>query len=260
MGWFIFEGRRIYYTETGSGAPLLLLHGNTASSRMFAQADEQYSASFRVICLDFLGGGQSDRLAELPADLWVYEAQQVIAFLREKQYENVSIIGSSGGALAAINAALEAPERIRCVIADSFAGEYAEQGFTELLLADRASAKADPAARGFYEYMHGADWEQVVDSDTAAILRHSREIGRYFRKPLETLRPEILLTGSRADRFLCSSSPRFFADVYGGMLQKIGHGSMVLFDGGDHPAMLTCFPAFYEVSMQFLRQNATEKG
>ena len=97
MSYFNFDNKRVYYKEFGIGAPLLFLHGNTASSNMYLQIAEKYKQDFKVILIDFLGHGKSDRLAEFPADLWFYEAQQVVAFLREKQYANVNLIGSSGG-------------------------------------------------------------------------------------------------------------------------------------------------------------------
>lgn len=36
MSYFVYEGKKIFYEEVGEGQPLLMLHGNTASSKMFA--------------------------------------------------------------------------------------------------------------------------------------------------------------------------------------------------------------------------------
>ncbi len=202
MSYFVYNNQHIFYDEIGNGIPLLFLHGNTASSNMYAEVSKKYSQNFKVILIDFLGHGKSDRLSEFPEDLWFYEAQQVIAFLKEKQYTDVSIIGSSGGAIVAINVALEAPGLISKIIADSFEGEYANKDFTANLLKDREEAKADSNARAFYAYMHGSDWKQVVDNDTAAIIRHKNEIGRFFHKPLNFLKADILLTGSKEDNFM----------------------------------------------------------
>ena len=252
MSYFEFEGKKIFYSESGSGRPLLLLHGNTASSKMFEHIVGEYTDDFKVITLDFAGHGRSDRLDEFPADLWFYEAQQVIAFLHEKNYTGVDIIGCSGGAIVAINVALEAPDIIGRVIADSFAGESASEAFTALLLADREKAKANPPARGFYEYMHGFDWEQIVDNDTSAITRHQKEIGSFFHKPLNTLKAEILLTGSQKDRFMYSISDNYYEKAYGEMLEGIPDGRMHLFENGDHPAMLSNFGEFLQLSKEFL--------
>lgn len=252
MSYFIFDNKRVYYKEFGIGAPLLFLHGNTASSNMYLQIAEKYKQDFKVILIDFLGHGQSDRLAEFPADLWFYEAQQVITFLREKQYTDVNLIGSSGGALVALNVALEVPELVRKVIADSFEGEKAHKAFTENLLVDREHTKLDDNAKMFYSYMHGSDWEQVVDNDTNAVIRHEKEIGDFFHKSLNTLKTDILLTGSREDEFMSAVSDNYLENVYKDMVQKMGQGKIHLFSSGGHPAMISNENDFYEISMDFL--------
>lgn len=252
MSYFVFDNKNLYYNESGTGKPLLFLHGNTASSNMYLLIADKYKQDFNVILLDFLGHGRSDRLNEFPVDLWFYEAQQTIAFLKHKQYEDVNIIGSSGGAMVAINVALEAPELIDKVIADSFEGEASNTAFTQNLLNDRENAKADKGARAFYEYMHGHDWEQIVDKDTTAILRHEKEIGHFFHKSLHSLEADILLTGSKEDEFMSAISDNYLENVYEDIIKKIGHGKIHLFNSGGHPAMITNQDAFYKISRDFL--------
>ena len=251
MPFFQYDGRDVYYEELGNGQPLALLHGNTASSKMFADVAEAYARYYKVILIDFLGHGRSDRLNSFPPDLWFDEARQLTALLEGQAYGRVNLIGSSGGALAAINAALEKPELIAKVIADSFEGEKPLKAFTQDVIAEREASKKDPGARAFYYQMHGDDWEQVVDNDTQAIARHDQMIGRFFHQPLENFRPPILMTGSKEDEFVCEISRTYFEDVYGRMLKKIGHGDMHLFNSGGHPAMLSNPDEFVELSRRF---------
>ena len=68
MSYFNYQSKKIYYKETGSGKPIVFLHGNTASSRMFELILPLYEDKFHVILIDFLGHGKSDRLEEFPAD------------------------------------------------------------------------------------------------------------------------------------------------------------------------------------------------
>lgn len=252
MSYFVFDNKHIYYEEWGEGTPLLFLHGNTASSNMYFQFAQKYKQNFRVILMDFLGHGKSDRLKDFPVDLWFFEAQQVISFLKEKHYENVNIVGSSGGAMVAINVALEEPKLVNKVIADSFVGEKAHELFTKNLLMDRKQAKEDNNARMFYAYMHGDDWEQIVDNDTEAVLRHEKEIGQYFHKSLCSLKADILLTGSRKDEFMVAISDNYLEDSYRDMINQIGHGNIHMFNLGGHPAMITNQEEFYEMSLEFL--------
>lgn len=251
MSYFYFDNKKIYYTEQGNGTPLLLLHGNTASSNMFYHISDIYAKDYKVIMIDFLGHGKSDRLEAFPTDLWYYEAEQVIAFLKEKQYNKVNLIGTSGGALVAINVALEVPEMINKIIADSFEGERSLKAVTEYLRVERESSKQDENGRMFYNYMHGEDWENVVDNDTDAVIKHDKEIGNFFHKSLSTLQTDILLTGSKEDEFVSFIAPNFFETVYGDIIDKVGHGQMHLFEKGGHPALLSSHEAFYEVSKSF---------
>lgn len=254
MSYFTFENKQIFYQEIGSGKPLLLLHGNTASSNMFKEIAKQYIANHKVILIDFLGHGKSQRMEEFPTDLWYFEAKQVISFLEEKGYRNVDLIGSSGGALVAINVALERPDLIRSVIADSFEGETPLDCFTENIIEQRALSKQDKNAQFFYSLMHGEDWELVVDCDTLAISKHAKEIGKFFHKPLSHFLPPLLLTGSTEDEFISCVDQQFFQKTYQQMIHKIGHGELYIFTKGGHPAMLTNQEEFVAISKSFLEK------
>ena len=140
MAFFKYGDKKIYYDEIGAGLPVVFLHGDTASSKMFEYIIPLYANSFRVILLDFLGNGQSDRVEEFPSDLWHSQAQQVIAFLEYLDCGKVNLIGTSGGAWVAVNVALERPDLVYKVVADSFDGRTLQSDFTENLLKERMTA------------------------------------------------------------------------------------------------------------------------
>jgi len=81
MAYYEYKNKKIYYEERGSGTPLVFLHGNTASSKMFESIIKLYSDEYRVIAIDFLGHGKSERIEEFPLELWFDEAMQTIALL-----------------------------------------------------------------------------------------------------------------------------------------------------------------------------------
>ena len=72
MSYFTYQGKELFYQEAGQGEPCLFLHGNTASSRMFTFLLPLYTQHFRVILLDFLGNGKSQRLDAFPYELWTH--------------------------------------------------------------------------------------------------------------------------------------------------------------------------------------------
>ncbi len=109
-----------------------------------------YQDNFKVILMDFLGNGKSDRVDEFPADIWMNQAKQVIALIEHLNCQKVNLIGTSGGAWTAVNAAMERPDLIKSVAADSFDGRTFANDFAEKLIAERTFAKNDVSARQFY--------------------------------------------------------------------------------------------------------------
>lgn len=251
MSYFNYKNKKVYYKEIGEGEPLLFLHGNTASSNMFRDIIGLYTEKYKVILIDFLGHGQSDRLEKFPIDLWFDEAKQVITLLREREYGKLNIIGSSGGALVAINVALEAPDLVDKVIADSFEGEVPLKAFAKNIIEERELFKKDEGAKMFYSLMHGDDWENIVDNDTRAIYEHDRVIGKFFHKSLEGLECNILLTGSKEDEFISAVDSNYFQKTYESMIKKIVHGEIHIFESGGHPALLSNQIEFAKVSIKF---------
>lgn len=247
MSYFNYQSQRIYYTESGSGSPVLFLHGNTASSKMFEPLLPLYEEKFHVILIDFLGHGKSDRLEKFPAELWIEEARQTVSLLEHLGRKKVHLVGTSGGAWVAINAALERPDLVGKVVADSFDGRMLADDFSQNLIQERKSAREDELAAGFYQWCQGEDWEKVVDLDTQALLKCAREKLPLFVKPLRELRVPLLLMGSAEDQM----SRADFQKEYQAMAQETG-AQVEIFPRGVHPAILSSAERAAERISEFL--------
>ncbi|MEV6773727.1 alpha/beta hydrolase [Nocardia sp. NPDC051030] len=144
------HGHEFAYSEVGSGdRVVVLLHGLMFHRKM----DERLAAAladrgFRVICLDQLGHGESDR----PIDPAAYSMQQfahyVLGVLDYLCVEEAVIAGRSMGANTGLEIALLAPERLRGLIAE---GPILEGAQTAAMVAFgpffAAGALAAPAMR-----------------------------------------------------------------------------------------------------------------
>jgi pimeloyl-ACP methyl ester carboxylesterase len=112
---FAFEGHRLVYDEYGNGdRVVVLLPGLLFSRKMHAPLAETLAErGYRVLCLDLLGHGDSDR----PPEMWNYGmtafGRQTIALLDAAGVKQAVIGGTSLGANAALEAAAVAPERAR---------------------------------------------------------------------------------------------------------------------------------------------------
>jgi pimeloyl-ACP methyl ester carboxylesterase len=138
MPFFKFEGQRIAFTEFGggpaavtsrggrgrtaksspaNGRPLILLHGLLLSQEMHRPLAEDLAArGNRVITLDLLGHGHSDR----PRDMWRYSmatyGEQIVALMDHLGIEQAVVMGTSLGANAALEVAAHNPERLRGLV------------------------------------------------------------------------------------------------------------------------------------------------
>ncbi len=138
MPTFQFEGQRIAYTEYGggpaaitaaggrgrtarsssaAGRPLILVHGLLLSQQMHRPLAEALAArGNRVITVDLLGHGESDR----PRDMWRYSmhffGQQLIALMDHLQIEQAAVMGTSLGANTALEMAMMDPQRLRGMV------------------------------------------------------------------------------------------------------------------------------------------------
>jgi pimeloyl-ACP methyl ester carboxylesterase len=138
MPSFSFDGQRLAYSEFGGGPaavtpagargrtarsasaaarPLILVHGLLLSQRMHWPLAEDLAAyGNRVITLDLLGHGESDR----PRDMWRYSmtcfGEQVVGLMDHLELEQAVVMGTSLGANTALEVALAHPERLRGMV------------------------------------------------------------------------------------------------------------------------------------------------
>jgi pimeloyl-ACP methyl ester carboxylesterase len=138
MPSFQYEGQRIAYTEFGGGPaalapgggrgrtarsspaqdrPLILLHGLLLSQEMHRPlAEDLASRGNRVITVDLLGHGESDR----PRDMWRYSmafyGEEVVALMDHLEIDQAVVMGTSLGANAALEVAASKPDRLRGLV------------------------------------------------------------------------------------------------------------------------------------------------
>jgi pimeloyl-ACP methyl ester carboxylesterase len=119
-GTFEHDGQRIAYTTYGDGPRVtVLLHGLLLNQRMHDRlAAALAERGNRVICLDLLGHGRSDR----PTDMWRYSmteyGREIVALLDHLEVESAVVLGTSLGANATLEAAVQAPERLRGMVVE----------------------------------------------------------------------------------------------------------------------------------------------
>jgi pimeloyl-ACP methyl ester carboxylesterase len=118
MPEFDFNGHRISYDEYGAGErPLVLIHGLLMNRRMFDRLGAAMAErGNRVIALDLLGHGRSDRPADMSQYSMTFFARQVEALLDQLDLDDAVIGGTSLGANVTLELAYLEPKRVKAMM------------------------------------------------------------------------------------------------------------------------------------------------
>ena len=116
------NGLRMRVTETGTGRPVLMLHGFPQSSREWAPVMAALSDRARLIAPDLRGAGETD------APSSGYDSgtvqRDVIALLDELGLEQVDLVAHDWGAIVGFDLCLTHPERVRRYVAIAVPAPY----------------------------------------------------------------------------------------------------------------------------------------
>lgn len=242
MPGFRYQGRELYYREQeGKGPLLVLLPGNTSSSAHLLGELQHFGAAYHAVALDFLGTGRSDRLDPWPEDWYPAAAEQVAALIAHLGAYRAHLMGTSGGAVAALWTAILYPNRVDTVVADSCVDVIPP----ETLRANVAARET--ADSSFWRTAHGDDWREVVAADSAMLLHLADRGGAFFGERLSEVRAPVLLTASLADDMLPDPGAAACR-----MLSQMPSARATLFPQGGHPLMWSRPQEFRRVAAEFI--------
>ena len=183
-GSFTFEGHSLAYSDWGEGdRVLVLVHGLLMNRRMFDRlAPEMASRGNRVVTLDLLGHGRSDR----PEDMRLYNmpdfGRQMAALCDHLELDRPVVGGTSLGANATLEFAVAHPGRARALLVEMPVLDNALLGaalaFTPVLLGLRfgrpvlegLSSALQRVPRTNHLLDIGLDWLRQEPGPSAAVL------------------------------------------------------------------------------------------
>jgi pimeloyl-ACP methyl ester carboxylesterase len=228
-GYVKANGIDIHYTESGSGPPLVLLHGGIVSSNpiwtghpfAYASHVESFGRHFRVIAPDARGYGRSVHPGgSIPS---TQLADDVVALIEALDLDQPALCGFSDGAVTATLVGIRAPDAARAIVNHSGYDLFNPnaQTFTMMRMTLGGSpdaTRADPAAaerffdsseptRATFALMKadhdGARgegyWKQLIDETFDRLIGSP---GYVFEDLRAIVAPTLILTGDR-DQF-CS--------------------------------------------------------
>jgi len=248
-------GAKIHYVEAGSGAPVILIHGLADNVTIWDPVIPALAARFRVIALDQIGFGRSDK------PLLNYRVSTLVdflnGFLTELKIERASPVGNSLGGWVAAAYALAHPERVERLVLSDAAG-YAALAKTmdsRALRALRVASRDDirylgPLAfhdKRFYQDVDAAFKERVTagDSYTVAQVLDSMIRGDdALDNKLQTLKQPTLVLWGREDKLI----PLSFGEQFH---REIVNSRLRIIDNCGHMPQLECPNEFSAAVLKF---------
>ena len=186
-GSFIQAGRRLAYSSYGEGPrTVVLLHGLLFSRYMHdALARALAERGHRVLTLDLLGHGESDRPTDMARYSMTEFGREVVALLDHADVDEAIVLGTSLGANTALEVASLAPERVRGMVIEMPVLDHALLGcavaFTPLMLGLTfgapvarllaRAARTVPARRLPWQVDILLDWVRQDPEPSAAIIQ-----------------------------------------------------------------------------------------
>jgi pimeloyl-ACP methyl ester carboxylesterase len=167
------DGMKIAFTVEGEGTPLVLAHGFASTHAVnwvaTGWAKVLVQAGYRIIMPDMRGHGESGKSHAKEDYTLSAMARDLVAVLEHLGEPGADLMGYSMGAMVALVAAMEAPERFDRIVAAGVGARLLDPNrdpgpVIEALLADDLSAVTDRRALVFRAFadQNGQDREALA--------------------------------------------------------------------------------------------------
>lgn len=255
------DGTPIAYERTGSGPPLVLVHGTTADHTRWEPLRSAFEEHGTVYAIDRRGRGESGDATEYALER---EVEDVVAVV-ESIDEPVNLLGHSYGALCSLEAALRTDDLRRLVLYEPPLPVSDHYPDTEDVLAEMTALVDDGEdEQALVRFFHGIvgsspteldayrsapDWPARVDA-VHTVIREERASKGYEFDAVRfdgLTTPTLLLSGSESHPFLKDST-----DV---LDDALPNSRIAVFDGQGHAAMNTAPDLFVDEVLAFIRES-----
>lgn len=268
--WLTINGARLRYLCTGTGPPLVLLHGLVAYSFSWRFIITPLAKRFRVYALDMLGNGFSDCPSQLDSGLHA-EADRLLQILDALQISSCDLVATSYGGATAMLAASLAPQRISRLVLVAPVNPWSAHGrviapfLSNPVIAwmfVRLFAQLHASRGYFFRRLFGAS--PRVPSDSAAgyatalrrpgVLRHALNTIRSWNRDLRLLEEQLPRIAHIPVLFMWGKEDKAVSIQSAARLREhFKNTQMVTFDGVGHLPYEEAPEEFTRAVLKFLR-------
>jgi pimeloyl-ACP methyl ester carboxylesterase len=271
MGPTKHNGSDLYHEEVGEGVPILLIHPSGATASTWGRAVEELARIGRVITYDRRGYARSGGEPVRKVSTHTADAAGLLEFLGA---EPAVVVGTSSGAMIAIDLAVRRPDLVRAAIehegpwrftrhlpTGSQIRTFATMG--SFVVRGRPSDAAEALLRSAYGYRDGGsaweafreEWRRAGRENAKATLwDFLTTIGNHpTAKDLASITvPVVCSYGSRSPDFMVRCTRSFAAAIPGARIHRI--------EGAAHAAPFDATDNFVQLISETIREGARALG
>ena len=108
--YFDCGGHQLHYVDEGRGAPVLCVHGNPTWSFYFRRVISEFATTHRVIAVDHIGCGLSDKPRDYPYSLKQH-TDNLHDFVRRLDLRDITLVVHDWGGAIGLGVAVREPDR-----------------------------------------------------------------------------------------------------------------------------------------------------
>jgi 2-succinyl-6-hydroxy-2,4-cyclohexadiene-1-carboxylate synthase len=180
MPFIEINSLKYYYQLSGSGLPLVLLHGFTGSSQNWSSHQAVFAQSYRVLTVDLIGHGLTDKPSDAARYGIYYAANDLIQLVDRVVGCPINLLGYSMGGRLALYTAAHYPEYLMSLMLESASPgladdtERRERIRQDTLLAERIEREGVEAFVNFWERIPLFASQQHLESAIQKRVRAQR--------------------------------------------------------------------------------------
>ena len=147
-------GNRLHYVDEGQGEVLLLLHGNPSWSFLWRRLIKKFSARYRVLAIDHMGCGFSDRPQPYAYTLKQH-IENLTSFIQKLGLNDITLIVHDWGGAIGMGCAVDHPEWFKRFVVMNTAA-FQSKRMPRRIAACRIPVFGRLAIKGFNAFARGA--------------------------------------------------------------------------------------------------------
>lgn len=163
------DGVRVHFIDEGAGEVILCLHGEPTWSYLYRKMIPTLAAKHRVVAMDFVGFGRSDKFTEREDYTFEMHRSTITSFIKELDLTGITAVVQDWGGILGLRVVTEMPERFARLVIMNTGLPTADVPATEGFMKWRTYATTTPDLPvGMIVKRSAVDRESVTDEIVAA--------------------------------------------------------------------------------------------